>query len=117
MGESLELRAQDVPGGSPGCGTRGAVAAKWMSLVVCSEEEKPDLGKGNQSGGEILEQQVMVSLAAGVLSSPQLGHVDQVLAHPRGRKRGSASPPAAPVASYKHINTPFSHTGYINALL
>lgn len=43
-GESLELQAQDVPGGSPGCGTSGAAAAaKWMSLVVCSEEGKPDL--------------------------------------------------------------------------
>lgn len=42
-GESLELQAQDVPGVSPGCGTRGAVAAQWMSLVVCSEEGKPDL--------------------------------------------------------------------------
>lgn len=43
MGESPELQAQDIPGGSPGCGTCGAVAAKWMSLVVCSEEGKPDL--------------------------------------------------------------------------
>lgn len=112
VGESLELQAQDVPGGSPGCGTYGAVAAKWMSLVVCSEEGKPDSclpverGFWSSSHGEPCTRCAFIPPARTCGSRP--GTSSQT-----GQRLTSGSTSGFMF----HTNKPFSHTGRLNTFL
>lgn len=69
MGESLELQAQDFPGGSPGLAY--VVLLQPNGRAWGSAVKKGNLIYVYQSGGEgILGQQVKVSLAPGVPSIP-----------------------------------------------
>lgn len=109
MGESLELQAQDFPGGFPGLAY--VVLLQPNGRAWGSAVKKGNLIYVYQSGGEgILGQQVKVSLAPGVPSIPPLGHVDHALRHPRGHKRSTSG-------FVFPMNKPLFHTGHLNTLL
>lgn len=116
-GESLELQAQDVPGGSPGCGTSGAAAAaKWMSLVVCSEEGKPDLclpvwwrGDFGVAGhGKPCCRCAFIPPARTCASRPGTSSRTQL---------GQCLTSSSTSAFMFHVNNPLFLTGHLNALL